>query len=96
MNKIKAGLIVAALALGTVVAVAAPASAADYGVNMNVACQLQGQSSAYLASSGAYGWRCSPGNVGVNVQNYCKYTYGSAANAVVLNASDANSWRCRV
>jgi hypothetical protein len=96
MKKLKIGLAVAALALSGVFLAAAPANATDYGVNMNAACQLQGQSSAYLAVNNVNGWRCSPSGGGVNVTNYCQYTYGSSATAIYTNFNDPYSWRCRV
>jgi hypothetical protein len=73
---------------------APPASATDYGVNVTVACQLAGYSSAYLVSSNVYGWRCSPGGASTNIQLWCNYAYPGTS-AVYLDYSNPYSWRCR-
>jgi hypothetical protein len=94
-RKVMSALAAGALALGFAVGGAvAPASATDYGVNVTIACQLAGYSSTYLAASNVYGWRCSPGGGGVNIQLYCNYAYPGTT-AVYLTYSDPYSWRCR-
>ena len=84
---------------GVVVATASTAQAADVGVNMNQACQIN-HGAGYVAEltyPGAYGWRCwvPPWGVrkGVSVQAYCNY-FGLGT-AVVLDPNNAYSWRCR-
>jgi len=95
--------VTAALALTVGLAIAAPAmsaSANDVGVDMNQACQINwgsGWQATLSNSSSAYGWQCwvPPWGTrkGVSVQGYCNY-FGLGT-AVVLNASDPYSWRCR-
>jgi hypothetical protein len=94
---------IAALALTVGFAVTAPAmsaSAADVGVNMDQACQIQwgiGYQSILSNPSSAYGWQCyvAPWGVrkSVSVQGYCNYF--SLGTAVVLDAGNPYSWRCR-
>lgn len=89
-----------ALSVGGVLAVSSPASATDYGVNMNQACQITygaGWQAILVNPNSAYGWKCwvPPWGVrkDVNVQAYCNY-FGLGT-AVVLNPSNPYSWRCR-
>ena len=74
------------------------ALAADYGVNMDRACQITQNwptSFAYLNTPyNAYSWRCGPVVSGVDVQAYCNSDH-SGSRAIVLNAADPYSWRCR-
>lgn len=89
-----------ALSAGAAVATASPASATDYGVDMNQACQIKygaGWQAILVDSSSAYGWRCwvPPWGVrkDVDVQAYCNYF--DLGRAVVLDAGNPYSWRCR-
>lgn len=86
------------LAGGAIIGTASAASATDYGVNMNTACQITQNwptSYAYLNTPyNAYSWRCGPVTSGVNVQAYCSAVYPGSS-AVVLNGADPYSWRCR-
>ena len=85
----------ATLALGIVAGgVVQPAQAADYPVNVTIACQLAGYSSASLVAGNVYGWRCNPGSVGADIQLWCSYAYAGTT-AVYLNYSNPYSWRCR-
>lgn len=101
MRKLIAGALAPLAIAGTLLFSAGAAQATDYGVDMNTACRItngQGyQAELTYPSQGAYGWRCwvPPWGVrkGVSVQAYCDY-YGLGT-AVVLNASDPYSWRCR-
>jgi hypothetical protein len=88
------------LVAGLVVVPAVSASAADVGVNMNQACQIQygaGWQAILTNSSSAYGWNCWVAPYGVrksvSVQGYCNYF--SLGTAVVLDAGNPYSWRCR-
>jgi len=99
MKRALASVLAALVMTAGVVATASTAHAADTGVNMNQACQIN-HGAGYVAKleySGAYGWRCwvPPWGVrkGVNVQAYCNH-FG-LGNAVVLDPSNAYSWRCR-
>ena len=74
--------------------VAQPAQATDYPVNVTVACQLAGYSSASLVGTNVNGWRCNPGSAGVNMQLWCNYAYAGTT-AIYLNFNDPYSWRCR-
>jgi hypothetical protein len=85
---------IALFTLGMVGGVSQSAQAADYGVSVTTACQVAGYSSAYLVSSNVYGWRCSPGGGGANIQLGCNYQHPGTT-AIYLNYSDPYSWRCR-
>lgn len=103
----KATTMLAAFALaatatvGLVVAGPAPAAnAADVGVNMHQACQIQhgiGWQAKLLDAGNAYSWRCwvPPWGVerNVNIQMYC--TYFGLGQAWLLDSGNAYSWRCR-
>lgn len=95
MRRIALYAAAATLAAGIVVGGAASsASATDYGVNVTIACQLHGYSSAYKVANNVYGWRCAPGGGGVSIQSWCNYAYPGTT-AVYLNYNDPYSWRCR-
>jgi hypothetical protein len=99
MRKVLRSVAVAAVAtVGMAVGFAQPASATDYGVNMDHACQITQNwptSFAYLNTPyNAYSWRCGPVVSGVDVQAYCNAVYPGST-ATVLNPSDPYSWRCR-
>jgi hypothetical protein len=84
------------------VLLAAPASARTWagGVNMQAACQEQyanGSEQAILNNSGAYDWSCYDPNTGksggVNVDEYCQFTYGGSAYADPQGGG-AYDWGC--
>jgi hypothetical protein len=88
------------------------ASAEDYGVDMAEQCAVQYPDglaffpayASIVAPHNAYSWRCEqvsklPGggvisNLPVDVESFC--TRHGLGLAVVLNADDAGSWRCRL
>jgi hypothetical protein len=84
------------------VLLAAPASARTWagGVNMQAACQEQYANSSeqgILNGSGAYDWYCYDPNTGnsggVNVDEYCQFTYGGSAYADPQGGG-AYDWGC--
>ena len=104
MNRVRKLISAGALGIalvGTSLAVAAPAQAAE-SVDMNLACQVTYNSSSwrgYLAdSSNAGGWRCAnraypyQTGYGVNVQKYCTNVFG--LNAYYSNWYNPYSWYC--
>lgn len=110
MKKVKARLAAAAVAVGLAVGgtlvAAAPASATDYGIDMNKVCAHftnVGWSWAKPVDAGnPYTWQCStlpyPGwyNWGgsLDLDLWCAYDVGGYV--VLVSPYNAYSWRCRV
>jgi hypothetical protein len=91
-------LAVPILATGTALGIANPASASVRGVDLQVAgCNIQAPgTNVVLTANNAYGWKCSTGlyDLGLSVNQACKWTYGSGSSAYYLSYSNPYSWRC--
>jgi hypothetical protein len=91
-------LAVPVLVTGAVLGIANPASASVRGVDLQAAgCNIQAPgTSVVLRSNNVYGWKCFTGlyDLGLSVDQACKWTYGSGSSAYYLSYSNPYSWRC--
>lgn len=91
-------LAVPVLAAGAILGVASPASASVRGVDLQAAgCNPQAPGTTIaLRSNNVYGWRCYTGlyDLGLSVNQACKWTYGNGSSAYYLSYYNPYSWRC--
>jgi hypothetical protein len=59
-------------------------------------CKKQGQTLAIPTDNTGYGWRCTPGNTSLNVDQICKEQYGSQFYAKLISPPPGGmyDWRC--
>jgi hypothetical protein len=56
--------------------ISASVSSSPLGVNLAAYCQQHGYSSVVNLDNTGYGWRCTPGNASISVDEACKEQYG--------------------
>lgn len=87
--RVREGLLVAILMLNAL-------DCNAQGVNLDAYCRSRGHSGVINIDNTGYGWRCSPGNVGISVDDVCVKQYGVGTRARLLSPPPgrAGDWIC--